>query len=225
MGKPAAKPPLAAVAYEKIYRRIMTLAYAPGHHLEEKQLMDELGIGRTPIREALLRLSADFMVESQPSKGVVVRAITLQGTKAVFAALKIFELGVADLAVRQDVSTFIPQMDRANEAVMAAIENQDVVGLVEANSLFHQAFAQCSRNDYIIHGLAKVRCETNRLAYLSFGNEIDPLKTLQDHYSTVVDQHHRIVELLRHRNGEGLKKILSDHIKAFKERIVLYAVS
>ena len=120
MGKPAAKPPLATVAYEKIYRRIMTLAYAPGHHLEEKQLMDELGIGRTPIREALLRLSADFMVESQPSKGVVVRAITLQGTKAVFAALKIFELGVADLAVRQDVSTFIPQMDRANEAVMAA---------------------------------------------------------------------------------------------------------
>ena len=225
MVKSAVKPPLATVAYEKIYRRIMTLAYAPGHHLEEKQLVDELGIGRTPIREALLRLTADFMVESQPSKGVVVRPITLQGTKAVFAALKILELGAADLAVRQDVSAFLPRLGQANEAVIAAIKKKDMMGLVEANSQFHQVFAQCSRNDYIIHGLAKVRCETNRLAYLSFSNEIDPLKTLQDHYGTVVDQHGQIIENLHLRNGEQLKTILSDHIKAFQERIILYAVS
>lgn len=225
MGKSTVKPPLATVAYEKIYRRIMTLAYAPGQHLEEKQLVVELGIGRTPIREALLRLSTDFMVESQPSKGVVVRAITIQGTKAVFAALKILELGAADLAVRQDVTLFLPQMEQANKAVINAIEENNVVKLVEANSLFHQLFAQCSRNDYIIHALAKVRCETNRLAYLSFSNEIDPLKTLQDHYGTVVQQHGRIVELLRQREGGQLKNILSDHIKAFQERIILYAVS
>jgi DNA-binding GntR family transcriptional regulator len=223
--KSSVKPPLAAVAYEKIYRRIMTLAYAPGHYLEEKQLMDELGIGRTPIREALLRLTADFMVESQPSKGAVVRPITLQGTKAVFAALKILELGAAELAVRQDVSAFLPHMGQANEAVITAIEKKDVVGLVEANSQFHKVFSQCSRNDYIIHGLAKVRCETNRLAYLSFSNEIDPLKTLQDHYGTVVDQHNRIVDLLRQRKGNQLKTTLSDHTKAFQERIILYAVS
>ncbi|MGD9183016.1 MAG: GntR family transcriptional regulator, partial [Desulfobacterales bacterium] len=61
-----------------------------------------MGIGRTPIREALLRLVGEKIVESHPQKGVIVRPITLQNTKAVFEGMKILELGVVSLAIRQD---------------------------------------------------------------------------------------------------------------------------
>ena len=52
------KKSLVATAYEKIYRKIISLEYEPGQRLEENQLVKQLGIGRTPIREALLNLSA-----------------------------------------------------------------------------------------------------------------------------------------------------------------------
>ena len=108
----SSKPSLAEVAYQEIYRRIVSLEYAPGQALEEKMLMAHLNIGRTPVREALFRLSTEMLVESQPQKGFVVRPITLQSVRAMFEALQLLELGVAELAVRQqDVSTSLAGME------------------------------------------------------------------------------------------------------------------
>ncbi|MCK5098031.1 MAG: GntR family transcriptional regulator, partial [Desulfobacteraceae bacterium] len=87
------KQPLAVTAYELIIKKIICLEYQPSQHLEENHLVEELEIGRTPIREALVRLQGEKMVESHPQKGVIVRSITLQNTKAVFEGMKILELG------------------------------------------------------------------------------------------------------------------------------------
>ena len=217
--------PLGIVAYEAIYRRIMTLEYGPGRRLEEQLLVKDLGIGRTPVREALQRLVNDFMVESQHNKGFVVRPITLQNVRAAFAALKIFELGVAELAVRREVTPILEAMAEANEQVKAAIEANDVVHLVEANSRFHQYFAETSDNDYLIHALHKVRCETNRLAYLSFNNEIDPLRSQVEHYRSVVDHHAAIIEYIENRCDSPLREVVIEHIQAFQNRILLFMAS
>ena len=115
------KQPLGVTAYEQIYRRIMTLEYIPGQPLDEKNLMAELGIGRTPIREALLRLASDFMVESQPKRGCIVRPLTIQNTRAAFSALRIMEQGAAELALKQDNTSILPLMRQANDEVAAAI--------------------------------------------------------------------------------------------------------
>lgn len=219
------KQPLGQTAYEQIYRRIMTLEYAPGQPLDEKNLMAELGIGRTPIREALLRLTSDFMVESPPNRGCIVRPITLQNTRSAFRALHILEQAVADLALKQENTDLLPLMSRANGDVEAAIARNDVIGLVEANSRFHAHFASCSRNDYIIHALGQVRCETNRLAYLSFGNEIDPLRTLGEHYDSVVSQHRTIIDCLRIHDEDLLKTTLQEHSRIFQNRIIMYMAS
>lgn len=222
---PHRRQPLSTIAYEAIYRKIMTLAYAPGQRLEEQALMAQLGIGRTPVREALQRLANDFMVASQHNKGFVVRPITLQNIKAAFAALRVLELGVASLAVRRDVSVLLERMTAANEDVKTAIEANDTLALVEANSRFHQLFARTSDNDYLVHALHRVRCETNRLAYLSFDNEVDPLRSQQTHYRSVVDQHADIVDSIAHRRECPLKKTLTAHIQAFQNRILLYMAS
>ncbi len=213
---------LGATAYETIYSKIISLQYQPGQHLEEAALVDELGIGRTPVREALQRLAADLLVESQPGKGFVVRPITLQNTKAAFAALQILELGVADLAVRQEKRLLLDTMREANLQVTEAVEQMDIYRLVEANSAFHDAYARCSDNIYLVQGLRKVRCETNRLAYLSFGNEIDPSRNLQEHYASVIDQHNGIIDAIHHRDAERLKALIVEHIGIFKSRIIHY---
>jgi DNA-binding GntR family transcriptional regulator len=213
---------LAANAYRAIYRNIVSLNYEPGQRLEENQLVEQLGIGRTPVREALLGLAADLLVESSPGKGFTVRPITLQNTKAAFDALLVLELGVADLAVRQDASMFLPAMEAANQNVIEAVNRMDIFDLVEANGAFHAEFAACSRNIYLIKALGKVRGETNRLAYLSYGNAIDPKRSLKEHYNSVVSQHAEMIERIRSRDVSGLKTVIEAHSQIFKDRMIHY---
>jgi DNA-binding GntR family transcriptional regulator len=215
-------PSLGSAAYQAIYAGIISLHYAPGQHLEEAALVEELKIGRTPVREALQRLATDLLLESQPGKGFVVKPLTLQNTKAAFAALQILELGVAGLAVRQGSALLLAQMRTANRQVADAVGDMDIYRLVQANSAFHDAYARCSDNIYLVQSLQKVRCETNRLAYLSYGNEIDPGRTLQEHYASVIAQHNGIIDAVQSRDGEALKALVMDHIEIFKKRIIHY---
>lgn len=216
---------LGETAYATIYRKIITLDYEPGMHLEESHLVEALGIGRTPIREALQKLATDLLVESQPGKGFIVRPLTLQNTKAAFSALQILELGVAGLAVRGDAAPFLDAMQSANDQVAAAVKQMDIYRLVEANSIFHDGYARCSHNAYLIQCLQKVRCETNRLAYLSYGNEMDPERSLKDHYASVIDQHDKMIKAIEHRDERQLKQIIVEHIKTFQNRIINYLMS
>ena len=132
------------------------------------------------------------------------------------------ERGVAALAVRQRSALLLEEMREANGRVAEAVAGMDIYRLVQANSAFHDAYARCSDNVYLVQGLQKVRCETNRLAYLSYGNEIDPGRTLQEHYASVIDQHNQIVDAMRSRDEARLRAVIMDHIEIFKKRIIQY---
>jgi len=219
------KTSLAAAAYETISRNIISLAYEPGEHLEEKQLMETLAIGRTPIREALLRLTSEKMVEALPNKGIMVKEITIQDTKAMFEAMKILELGIADLAAGKNLDTLVQEMAAANQKVEKAIAAMSVLDIVEANHQFHMLFARCSRNEYLIQGIAHVRNQAKRLSYLSYANMIESEKPLKAHYDAVVNEHHTMIDCLTARKTEQLKNTIAGHIKSFQQRIVGFMTS
>jgi DNA-binding GntR family transcriptional regulator len=219
------KQPLAVTAYEVILKRIICLEYEPGEHLEESQLVEDLNIGRTPVREALVRLHGEKMVESHPNRGVIVRPITLQNTKAMFESMNIFEFGVVDIAVTKNCTTTIKKMKEANKDIQKAIASNDLFGMVEANHLFHMHFAKCSQNEFLIRAVFDVRNEAKRLSYLSYNNIIGPEKNLESYYEEVVKEHDKIIVCFENHDKEGLKKLLTDHILTFRERIILFMVS
>lgn len=219
------KQPLAVTAYEIILKKIICLEYPPSMHLEENQLVEELGIGRTPVREALMRLQGENMVQSHPNKGVIVQPITLQNTKAMFESMYIFECGVVDVALRKDCSSSIKKMTQANKEVRKAILSDNVLKLVEANHEFHMNFAYCSQNQYLIQGVENVRKEAKRLSYLSYDNMINPEYPLEKHYQLVVQEHNLMIDTLAAKDEKQLKQWLKTHIETFRQRIVLYMTS
>jgi DNA-binding GntR family transcriptional regulator len=212
------------IAYDKIFQQIMTTEFHPGQQLEEKYLMEILNIGRTPIREALLRLEINMMVESQSGKGFTVRPVTLQSTRAIFETLAILEKGVADLAATKEIGAQLEKMAVANQNLQKAAELFDTLAMVKENYIFHLAYAECSHNEYLIHGITAVQCETRRLAYLSFGDRINDQNSLSSHYLTVIDEHQQIIDSLNDRDIERLKRIIDRHVAAFKTRIVGFLV-
>ncbi len=158
------KQPLAVTAYETIVRKIICLEYQPSQHLEENRLVEDLGIGRTPIREALVRLHGEKMVESHPKRGVIVRPITLQNTKAMFESMEIIEQGMVAVALKKDCSNYISKMESSHKEVEKAITRNDVFELVESNHEFHMNFARCSQNEFLIRAASDVRSEAKRLS-------------------------------------------------------------
>ncbi|MCP4720169.1 MAG: GntR family transcriptional regulator [Desulfobacteraceae bacterium] len=224
-GSKTPKQPLAVTAYETIIKKIICLEYQPSQHLEETQLVEELGIGRTPIREALVRLQSEKMVESHPNRGVIVRPITLQNTKAMFESMHIFEFGVVEIAMLKDCTTAIKLMRKSNEFVKKAILSNSMFRLVEANHEFHMSFAQSSQNEFLIRGVEDVRKEAKRLSYLSYNNAIDPARSLEVHYESVVEEHDQMIDALEQKDGNRLKGLLKEHIDIFRQRIILFMTS
>jgi DNA-binding GntR family transcriptional regulator len=216
------RQPLAVTAYEEICRKIIILECKPGQILDEKQLMADLGLGRTPVREALLRLAGEGWVESRPNRGAVVPSITLQGTKAIFEAMKILEVGVAGLIVCQNTSALLQEMTAANAGVRSATEARDILGLVEANHAFHLCFAHASQNKYLIRSVNEVMNQAKRLAYLSYANEIVMERSLELHYVSVIREHEKIIESLKKRDEKKLKETIIQHINTFQQRIIHY---
>jgi DNA-binding GntR family transcriptional regulator len=219
------RQPLGLEAYEQICRGIITLAYQPGTMLDEKQLMAELHLGRTPIREAILRLAGEGWLETQPNRGAMVPPITLQKARAVFEAMRVLELGVATLAVGQKIDEQLVAMRVAGDEVRAAIAAGDILGLVDANHTFHVAYADCARNEFLSRACLEVRNQAKRLAYLSYANEIDRNRSLHGHYQAVNDEHQAIIDCLINRDEARLKEIITSHINTFQGRIVAYMSS
>ncbi len=219
------KKTLVDIAYEKIFQDIMTFKFKPGMRLEEKTLMDKYGIGRTPIREGLMRLETAMIVESQSGKGYIVKPITLQGTKSTFETLLILEHGVADLSTKRNIEPYLESMVNANKEMEEAANDFDLLTLVEKNHLFHEKYTECSGNEYLIHGLIAVRCEARRLAFLSYGERIEDQKALKKHYNTVIREHKEIIMYLSVKDCDALKKVITNHINAFKDRVVNYLMN
>jgi DNA-binding GntR family transcriptional regulator len=216
---------LCDVAFDEIYRRIITLGYDQGQVLHEKQLMAELKIGRTPIREALPRLAACGILDSHPNGAWIVRPITLANIKAVFEALEIMEMGVISLAVRHDPGPLIDEMAATQKQVEAAITAGDILALVESNHRFHMGFYRAARNAYLVHGLDRIRFETKRLAYISYSQNRDTGQVLTRHYDAVRREHGAMMRYLVDRNLEGLRQTCLAHIAAFRDRIIRYLSS
>jgi len=210
------------VAFDEIYRRIITMAYGQGQVLHEKQLIDELGIGRTPIREALPRLAACGILDSQPNGAWTVRPITLQHIKAIFEALEIMEMGVIGPAMRQDPAPCLDQMAASQREVEAAIETGAILALVEANHRFHMSFYEAARNEYLVHGLSRIGFETKRLAYISYGHNPGCDDALAAHYAAVIREHRAMMDQLADKDEEGLRRTCREHIAAFRQRIIRY---
>jgi len=219
------KESLSAKAYNLLYEGIVRMQYKPGLHLDEKDLVSQLGIGRTPVREALLRLASEMLVDSHHNKGFVVRPITLQSTRAVFEALSVLEIAVATLAVQRDLSDNLPKLEEAQAKVKAYIDQSDLWGLVRSNNDFHIAFAECSGNLYLVKALRDVRHEANRLAYLSFGHEFFKGNAMTKHYASVIEHHQQIIEGLEQKDKAALEQVVNNLIQAFRNRIVLYLTS
>lgn len=205
---------------------IITLKLKPGEVVAEKDLIEKTGMGRTPIREALLLLKQDNFVERNPHKSTYVKEVGLNDIKDLFEALVVFEKNVTLIAMARITAAELAEIEKACNRVDAAIKDLDQWQISSENIHFHNLIYRASKNKFLILPAEKIRKHAERLSHLSYRGIDEPYTAeIRKHNKAVSKQHREIVRCLKDKDEKRLEVVTVGHIKYFREAVLNYMQS
>jgi DNA-binding GntR family transcriptional regulator len=159
-------------AYSKLFHEIVDGDIAPGTVLAEVEQSTRLGVSRTPLREALSRLTADGLVESAPGRGVVVTEISLENITELYEVREALEEQAARLAAqRRDPKVFIRIAEQFADADRLIESGEEGVRhYYELNEKFDEAVDAAVNNAYLVSALQNSRVHLSRIRRIARGN-------------------------------------------------------
>lgn len=143
-------------AYQLLVRKITRLELAPGVVLVEKNLMAELGIGRTPIREALQRVAAEGLVQHLPNRGMLVSDIGAANVQSIYEFRSLVEGAAARLAATRATEDNIRELQFLDGLLNKTTEDGDIDGFVTLDRRFHEALGRASKNIYLEEAVPRI---------------------------------------------------------------------
>lgn len=198
-------------AYNEIKFRIITCHYRPGEVLSEAEISLELKIGRTPIHQAIHRLTMEGLVSIMPRKGVMVRAISLDEVMEIIGVRLVTECYCARLAADRADDSELQQLHEIVKASEKVTEKRDVKQMMLFDREFHDALARAANNTILADVLRNLHDRSLRFWFISLR---DP-----DHHLDILAQHLAIVKALESRQPDAAEAAMRDHILAFQRNV------
>ncbi|MDQ2783846.1 MAG: GntR family transcriptional regulator [Chloroflexota bacterium] len=205
-----------ATLYERVYWRIRALiiegAFAAGARLDEQSLAMELGVSRTPIREAIGKLTTEGLVEYRPYQGNFVRAFNAKQVNDLYEVRKSLESLAVRLAVSRITDAQIDEVDAILGDVQRAREAGDMAAYGAADRRFHRAIAAFSENETLGESLDRLDLQ------------IQVVRAVANHDPGVVArtaaERPRILAALRARDATGAALLMEEHIEDVRRSVV-----
>lgn len=147
---------LAEKAYQLLVRKITQMEYVPGSLLVEKLLMEELSIGRTPIREALQRLAIEGLVDHMPNRGMFVSEITAGGVQQIYEFRAMLDGYAASLAASRASKEQIGELRQVHKQLVRATEDDDIDRYVALDRHFYAILAAAARNTFVAEAIPRI---------------------------------------------------------------------
>jgi DNA-binding GntR family transcriptional regulator len=196
--------PLAKLSYEKIRSSILNGNLKAGEVYNEIKLAKELGISRTPVREALLELSVQGLVTFLPRRGIMVNYFTKRDLEEAFEFRKAIELAVMDKIIKHLDNLNLKNIEKAINAQQKAAENGDRMAFLAADRLFHTTFAKLAGNQRMVIALENLRDIIHLMGFEALARS--------GRMHEVLDEHREVLELIRKGQGEEARKAMADHL-------------
>ncbi|HVI28718.1 GntR family transcriptional regulator [Hansschlegelia sp.] len=168
--KPAARRPsggltLTEQAYVELEELISTLQLPPGAFLSEMALAQQLGFGRTPIREALQRLARDGLVVVAPRRGILVSEINLKAQLRLLETRRVLESLLARLAAERGDAAERARFAELARGMRAAAEASDDIAFMRLDRDFNQLVVAAARNEFAARAMANMTALSRRFWY------------------------------------------------------------
>lgn len=179
-------------AYEKIRNWIIDGTLAPETQLRDKQLAEQLGVSRTPIREALLRLEDEGLVKTKPNSSTLVCPIDFHDAFYLYSIVWTLERLALSQAFVSITNDHIQHMHNVNEFFLEKMEAKDRLSALNADCEFHSVYIKLSQNKEVEKIISEIKAKLRRLDLYYF----DKIKNAVLSY----DEHKQILEALRQKN-------------------------
>jgi DNA-binding GntR family transcriptional regulator len=196
-------------AYAALRDRLVALDIPPGAPIDEEALTGELGVGRTPVREAIRRLALEGLVVVYPRRGTFASAINITSLSDITDVRVQLEARAAELAAeladdddRREAEELIATLESARSSQRS---------LIELDARVHRFIARCSRNPYLEQDLDRYLNMSLRIWRLTW----DRLPPLQDR----MREHCDLLDAIRRGQPERARSIAQAHVRAFAEEM------
>ena len=188
-------------AYEYLYNKIISCEYLPGQELNEKQLLEETSFGRTPLREALLMLQSESLIEIFPRKGMRITAFTEKSIDDLYQTRKLIEPTVCrkyiTLYSKSRLLEFQKMFERAEDA--SDVEEYGI------DTSFHSYLISITDNNILINMYHSIMIHQMRMAvYAAMQDSSNRMGNLK--------QHKAIIDALLRENEEDVQDAIVLHI-------------
>lgn len=194
-------------AYRDIKQKILSGFFSSDARLRELEISKLIGMGRTPVREALKRLEDERLLTHEPRRGLVITKIDRQGVTELYAMREVLEGAAAEFAARHATDAEIDNMQFILD--QSTLPDSDPVRM---NLQFHEAIYGAAHNQHLIRTLQSITDTTFLLGR----------STLQSpqRAEKAVAEHRQILEAIRKRDPEAANRAAKQHIRqAFLERL------
>lgn len=207
-------------ALRAVKDRIVTMQVRPGERLDDIALSAELGLSRTPMREALFRLSSEGLVAAGPRGGFTVRPLELPDVSQLFEAHVVVARSTARLLAIRATEADVTALTEATGRVQAAIRRGSPAEIAASNADLHRLEAEAARNEHLKWLAWSIHDQGQRLAFLCFGGESREVGDLAAHFVRVEDDHDALLAAVVDHDPDAAEAVASRHVHLFRDRVL-----
>ena len=208
----SSKAPLYAVAFDAIRTMILEGRLRPNESVTEAQLASELGISRTPIREAIRRLASEGYIEATPQHGLKVYAPTPEDVADVYVSRALIEGFAGRLATVAMTDEQIADLARSLNRCQAALDAGRIDEATSLSSSFHDQILEAARNHRLKQLLAHLAPIADRYRHIP--------RQFADHLQRAVSDHVVLLDLIASRRADEVEDAMRRHILSAGLRVV-----
>ena len=184
---------------------------APGSRMHESQLGEQLGVSRTPLREAIKYLASEGLVELVPSRGAVVKRFTGKDVHDMIIVLKSLEELAGTLACVTATDEEIARVRKIHNEMLRCYQARDRLSYYKLNQAIHTEISLLTHNEALASMQALLQSRLKRIRFI--GHE-GPEK-----WAAAVAEHEEMITALEARDGKALSEVLGRHLLKAWERV------
>jgi DNA-binding GntR family transcriptional regulator len=208
---------LADECHQAIKRAILNLDLQPGAPIDEGQLAEQLGISKTPVREAIARLTGEGFVVPGPGRRSSIAPLSVVATREIFEVRILLESSVARYVAPRLTDEDLAQLEAALETTDEALRTDNLYEFVMSAHEFHSRLVDCAANSHLSKIAAKLFDHTKMITSAIYRSEQEAAQHQLSQNG--IANHRAILAALKQRDGELAASLLTRDIQTYLDAI------
>ena len=192
------------LVYERLREALIDLTFTPGEPLREAALVERFGVSKTPIREALVRLERDGLVEIAPYRGARARTYTADDLRQLYEVRELLETECARRAAEAMDDGISEALTQNVESSASALERGDFQAVAERLDEFDELLLSQLRNAMLIDLIDRLQAHLRRIGQVGAGEE---------RFAASVDQHRAILNAITAHEPASAQQLMRQHLQ------------